>query len=102
MGDRYIFKGECAYCGKEDDEIYYAPTSNFYTFKCEVCKKKSFIKPDFDIIKLEDLKYEDVVEGFEMTTSINWEEDKMEEMCTDIYNRLKGGLKNDKNKRKSK
>lgn len=36
MGERYILKVTCV-CGYIDDDVYYAPTSGFLTWKCPDC-----------------------------------------------------------------
>jgi len=38
MGDRYTLKVKCE-CGFTDDDVWYAPTSGFMTWKCPKCKK---------------------------------------------------------------
>jgi len=38
MGDRYYLKVKCK-CGYIDDDVYYAPTCGFMTWKCPKCKK---------------------------------------------------------------
>ena len=60
MGDRYELDKECVYCGKLNQEIWFAPTCNSLTFKCEKCKKTNFITTDLDVKKLEEVTYEDV------------------------------------------
>ena len=38
MGDRYVLEIKCE-CGERDDDVYYAPTWGFITWKCPKCKK---------------------------------------------------------------
>lgn len=38
MGDRYTLTVKCK-CGNVDDDVYYAPTSGFMTWKCPKCKR---------------------------------------------------------------
>ncbi len=104
MGDRYILIEKCPYCDKKNDEIWYAPTCNSYTSICEHCDKQFFIKPNLSVIKLEDVKLEDIENGFWMTTIVDHDEDDVERECKNILKNLKGGIKknNDKNKRKNK
>ena len=34
MGNRYILTVECPHCGKTNEDVYYAPTCGFTTFRC--------------------------------------------------------------------
>jgi len=38
MGGRYILEVTCPNCGAFDDDVYYAPTSGFLTWKCHKCE----------------------------------------------------------------
>jgi len=38
MGDRYIITVKCPRCGHAEDNVYYAPTCNFRTWRCPKCK----------------------------------------------------------------
>ena len=89
MGDRYILSKKCVYCGELNEDIYYAPTSNFYTFDCEKCKKTNFIKSNMTIIKIEDAKLKDVKDGFEKTTMGMLKQEDINAMCKETFKRLK-------------
>ena len=53
MGDYYFIQNlKCAYCGKENEEVYYAESSGVTTFKCEHCKKRNRIAMIFKAVKL--------------------------------------------------
>ena len=57
MGDYYFLKLNCAYCQKENypdnsdggvpDGVYYAPSSEVKTFKCDYCGKENKIELNF-------------------------------------------------------
>jgi len=47
MGDRYIINLFCPYCGKENEEVYYAESSGFTDWRCEFCKKRFDIELRF-------------------------------------------------------
>ena len=49
MGDRFELELACAYCG-EANEVYYAPSSGYTTFKCG-CGKINNINSDFKAVK---------------------------------------------------
>lgn len=40
MGDRYYVTVQCPECGKEENEVYYAPTCGFVSWTCPECLKK--------------------------------------------------------------
>ena len=88
MGCRYEIKTECAYCGKVN-EASYAPTCNNYTFTCGGCEKINFIDMEFSAIKIEDVFLQDVIDGFEMTTTVNWKDGDIERICKLYYEELK-------------
>lgn len=71
MGDRFYLKLKCAYCGKQNNDVYYAPTCCFYDFKCDdvTCNKMNFITAIFEVKKAEDVTEEDVIQAFEMASS---------------------------------
>jgi len=69
MGDRYILDLKCSYCQTLNEEVYFAPTCNFFTFNCKNCKKTNFINSDFVAIKIKDVKYKDVLGVVEMATN---------------------------------
>ncbi len=54
MGDRYKLILNCAYCNKQNTDIWYAPTSSSDTFKCSHCKKTNFVTSILKAIKIED------------------------------------------------
>lgn len=37
MGDRYFLTVTCPKCGFYDDDVYYAPTCGFKSWRCEKC-----------------------------------------------------------------
>jgi len=37
MGDRYIITEKCPKCGAIENDIYFAPTCGFTTWKCKAC-----------------------------------------------------------------
>jgi len=37
MGDRYIIEIRCPNCNYKDDDVYFAPTCGFDTWKCPKC-----------------------------------------------------------------
>ena len=51
MGDRYIIQLSCAYCGKLNEDIYYAESCGSTKFVCEFCKKSNKIKEYFEAEK---------------------------------------------------
>ena len=88
MGDRYELVRACVYCGKVDDEIWYAPTSGFITFKCEKCHKENFITSDLKVKKMEDMTYEDVYDAVSFTS--NFMDDKqVENYAKEMFNKIK-------------
>lgn len=44
MGDRWIIYVHCARCGYEDNDVPYAPTSGFTTWRCPSCKRTIRLK----------------------------------------------------------
>jgi len=38
MGDRYSLIVTCPKCGYKDDDVWYAPTCGFMSWKCPKCK----------------------------------------------------------------
>ena len=53
MGDRYILTITCEQCGYTDDDVYYATTCGFITWKCPKCGKVH------DLEKITGISYED-------------------------------------------
>lgn len=47
MGDRYVLNLQCAYCGKLNKDVYYAPDSDIRVFKCEKCNELNTIMLKF-------------------------------------------------------
>jgi len=88
MGDRFILELDCAYCNKLNDEIWFAPTCNVYTYKCIFCNKVNFIHEgmnEFKSKKCEDVKYHEVKESFLKATNVTWNEDEIRSSCNDSY-----------------
>jgi len=90
MGDRYDLNLNCVYCNFLNKEIWYAPTSDAYTFRCEKCNKINFITDDFKAKKLEDITLEDVKAGFVMTTIMSWSDEETDEICKETLEKIKG------------
>ena len=64
MGDRYILSVVCPKCGFINDDVYYAPTCGFITYKCS-CGY---------VVNLEEysgISYEDASNRLEIETIIN-------------------------------
>ena len=51
MGTRWHLSLCCAFCGKENDDVYYAPTCGFLNFTCEYCGKENGIEEAFCAVK---------------------------------------------------
>ena len=62
MSDRYIISTECPYCGKLEDDVWYAPGCGSYSQNCS-CGKKFFIV-DCQPIKAEDVSAETLLGAF--------------------------------------
>ena len=95
MGDRYELDLKCIYCGKENKEVWYAPTCNSDTFNCEFCKKKNFITSELKSKKSEEVTEEDVREGFEMCSNVHHPEERIKRICEEKIKNLK--VKNETN-----
>lgn len=39
MGDRYTLALKCAHCGHLNEDVYYAESSGFTTFRCSECRE---------------------------------------------------------------
>ena len=53
MGDKYaLYKIACAYCGKKNDDVWYAESCGFTTFKCHYCGKENEIVMKFEAKKI--------------------------------------------------
>lgn len=94
MGDRYYLTLNCVYCNKTS-YVFYAPTCCFYDFVCQTteefyplsmqddnefivgktaqmgCGKINFITASFSVKKIEEVTEDDVVQAFEMATSVS-------------------------------
>lgn len=92
MGDRYEFDADCAYCGKLNKGVWYAPTCDKDTFTCEYCRGINFITYDFKIKKLENIRLSDIVNGFLFTTNRNLTREQAKELCKTHF----GGLQKNK------
>lgn len=53
MGDRYTMYDslKCPYCGKIQEEVWYADSCGATEHICEKCKKESHIKLSFELVK---------------------------------------------------
>jgi|GEM_PF-2460336 len=51
MGDRWFLELNCPYCGEHNSDVYYAPTCEFYTHRCDVCDEEFEITPDFCAVR---------------------------------------------------
>jgi len=49
MGDRYILSMRCPKCGKLNEDVYYAPSCGFETFKCQKCGVENEIYCGFGV-----------------------------------------------------
>lgn len=97
MGDRYYLRLNCAYCNHLNTEIYYAPTCNFYDFKCKYCGKVNFISDNFLSKKTEDVTLKEIENGFFITTNVNWNKKQIKLIkkdCKDYYKQIKKTNKN--------
>ena len=91
MGDRYYLELTCAYCGKKQNEdVYYAPTCGFETFKCDKCMATNFITSDFKAKKIEEVTLKDVELGFENATNWSWTDAEIKRMCEARLKEIKG------------
>jgi len=87
MGNRYELALRCAYCNKDND-VWYAPTCNSDTFKCDSCNKWNFITPNFKGKKAEDVTMIEVRDGFLNNTSSVWDEDDLKLIIREGYDRI--------------
>ena len=99
MGDRFYLTLNCAYCGKENDDISYAPTCCFYDFDCKDCGGINFIKADFSVKKAEEVSEEDIVGAFEMATTASHKQQAIQREATHYLKILKKRIR--ENARKS-
>jgi len=63
MGERFYLDLKCAYCGKLNENVYYAPTCGIYKFQCCKCMSTNFITYDFNSTKLEEINKKDISRG---------------------------------------
>ena len=63
MGDRFYLDLRCAYCKTNNNQVYYAPTSGFDTFKCCKCMSPNFINSKMEAIPIEDITVEMIKVG---------------------------------------
>lgn len=47
MGDRWTLSLVCAFCGRKNDDVYYAPTCGFFNFTCKFCGEENGIRENF-------------------------------------------------------
>ena len=54
MGDRITIynKLKCAYCGKEQEEVYFAESSGVTMHVCAFCRRKNRIVEEFHLSKI--------------------------------------------------
>lgn len=89
MGDRWTLKLNCVYCNHSNDKVYYAPTCNFYTFKCSKCKKENYIDSNHKANKIEDANLKDIREGFVSNTNGCWSDEEIDKMCRSTLKELR-------------
>jgi hypothetical protein len=89
MGDRHILKLKCTYCNKQNEDVWYAPTCNDYTFNCCKCNKKNFITSNLKAVPIEQVTINHVKEGFLKATNISWDHSEVNSMCEDIFKEIK-------------
>ena len=85
MGDRCEMVLGCVYCGKKNEEVYFAPTCGFLTFECDKCGKHNYINSSLKAIEIEKATFEDVVKSFENTTNASWSKKDIHRICRDLY-----------------
>ena len=64
MGDRYELDLDCAYCKERNNDIWFAPTCNNFTFKCIKCKKVNYINSSLKAVKIEEVTLKDIEDSF--------------------------------------
>jgi len=95
MGDRYELDVKCAYCGKINFDIWYAPTCGALTFICSNCKKTNFITDNFVTKKIEKVEYDDVYNALVFTSNM-LSDDQLKKIAKEMYEKLKNGRKHRK------
>jgi len=88
MGKRFELAVECAYCGKVEEEAYYAPTCNFFGFECKKCGKYNFITTDLKSKKVEDVNYNDVYWAVNNASNM-MNEEQIKSCAKEFYRKLK-------------
>lgn len=88
MGDRYTLNLKCAYCNELNKDIWYAPTCNFFDFRCKKCDKMNFITNNFQVKKIGNITFEDVYASISSSSNI-MSEKQIIQMAQDVYKRFK-------------
>ena len=88
MGTRSYVNLDCAYCETQREDIAYAPTCGMYTFDCKSCDETNFIKSSLEVIKLSDVKLDDIKEAFLDATSVEWSTEDINRMCKETLEDL--------------
>jgi len=69
--------------------IWYAPTCGSDTFKCEKCGKLNFITAGFTAIKIKEVTFEKVKEGFLNATMGTLTDEQIERHCKEHLKQIK-------------
>ena len=93
MGDRYDININCVYCNTLNKDVYYAPTCSSDVFKCRKCGKKNFINSNFKAVKIEDVTFEKIKEGFLNTTMGMLADKQIDRGCKEHLKEIRGELK---------
>lgn len=105
MGDRFEMTLKCTYCNMPN-KVYYAPTCGIYDFRCNSldfeskefpknkgCGKINFICSDFTVKKAEEVTEQNVIDAFEMATSMNHKPSAIKREAKQYIKNLKKELK---------
>ena len=92
MGDRYEGNFNCAYCGELNEDVYYAPTCSFYTFKCVKCNNTNFITEMGDVKKIENTTLDDVSDAFMSASNMMWDETQLKRIIKNDFEALTEGI----------
>jgi len=89
MGDKYsdLFLA-CSSCGVVNGDIYFAPTSGFFTFHCYVCRDDNFICADFKCKNVQNVRLNDVINVISMSSNL-LDEEQILEVAEGFYEDLK-------------